>query len=199
VDSELLKQKNADAAKDLKEQAQPEEVFEQLTSEDTARFDAVVRCMRKVLAPSPELELDSRLAPEDARAMEKLWTAKMGRDVHTGGFVSAFVRTGALNAALTVLQPVLALGLLPEFADSRDVYQSMEGKVAGLRQELKQRAMLEAVGRNKRKKKPVDKKDDDPNAPDDTVDADELEDELDDELDEDGADRRRDDGGEGDG
>lgn len=129
--------------------------------EEVAHFQAVTAAFRAILSDEPALELSDALSPDEQQALECLYTAKTGKDAEQGHFRSAVVRSALLNQALAMFQPVLALGLEPEFLEGRSAYDDLKGRVSGLRHHISQRFLLEGgAGKAKKKKPQTDKKDD---------------------------------------
>jgi hypothetical protein len=102
-----------------------------------ARFFAIAQAMRAALqGDAAGVEAQSALLdPQQRMAIELLHDAVAAR---TGqiSFIDAERRTLLLNQALATLQPVLALGLVPEMADGHELYGALVGQVEQLRERL---------------------------------------------------------------
>jgi hypothetical protein len=129
--------------------------------QQVAHFEAVTAAFRAVLSDEPSIEVSDALSQEEQQAIECLYAAKTGTDPEQGQFRSAVARSAFLNQALAKFQPILALGLEPEFLEGRAAYDELKGKVSELRHHLSQRFLLEGgAGKAKKKKSTTDKKDD---------------------------------------
>jgi hypothetical protein len=131
-------------------------------AEDVARFEAVTGAIRSIFAETPELVIPEGLTQEEQHALECLYAAKTSRDPEQGHFRSAVFRGAWLNQALAAFQPILALGLEPEFLEGRAAYDELKANVTALRHEISQRFLLEGgAGKAQKKDKgKADKKDD---------------------------------------
>jgi hypothetical protein len=100
------------------------------------RFFAVAMAMRQALAGDDSLleAQETALTPEERMAIELLRDAVVARTGQVS-FIDAERREMLLNQALAVLQPALALGLVPAMGDG-EVYGDLVSRVEHLRERL---------------------------------------------------------------
>lgn len=101
------------------------------------------------------------LAPDQRVALELLYTAATAHDADRGTYVSALERSTMLNQALMALQPVLALGLRPDFREGRSVYQELVGLVNEVRSDITTGIWSQMMPRRKKQAAPVKDEDED--------------------------------------
>ena len=73
---------------------------------------------------------------EERLAIELIYAAFTAEDLESGDWLDAERREAMLNQGLRVLQPVLALGLVPELGEGQEIYLELAERVEGLRARL---------------------------------------------------------------
>lgn len=108
-------------------------------------FHAVTSSMEKALRHVPDLHFSQELDSPEYYALKSLYMARTGRDIETGEYISGLMRQNLLNQALIYLQPVLALGLRPDFREGRVIYDKLVGQVNEVAEEIKSVIIKEAI------------------------------------------------------
>jgi hypothetical protein len=108
-------------------------------------FLAVTSSMEKAMRHVPDLHFSKELDSPEYYALKSLYTAKTGRDIETGEYISGMARQRLLNQALIYLQPVLSLGLRPDFKEGRGIYDKLVVQVNEVTEEIKTAINKEAV------------------------------------------------------
>ncbi|GAB4509583.1 MAG: hypothetical protein Tsb0020_26180 [Haliangiales bacterium] len=136
-----------------------------LEASDVVRFNAVTSAMQEVLTQAQSSRIDERLTPamnsvlEQAKldhaesrlperyrlALEQLYTAATATHAQHGTFVSAVERGILLNQALRHLQPILALGLRPDFREGRAQYAQLVTGINAVRRDISAASALQLV------------------------------------------------------
>jgi hypothetical protein len=143
----------ADAAKDLEEdelraqQTGIAEIWAEEHAEEEVedaqelnRFFRVAEALRVAISDEREaqqLELGDDFTEAEREGIEKIAEAFTAQD--DGKWLDAETRDRLLNQGLATLQPVLALGLVPEL-NARDIYEDLAGRVGELRERLEKLA-----------------------------------------------------------
>lgn len=140
------------AQEQLDEQDSSEAYEGPLAPQKVAEFHAVTSAMQAIFAGMPVETVARNLPPEQQAALESLYTAKAARDPETGLFVSGLERKQDLEQALMCLQPILALGLRPDFRAARPIYADLVARVGGVRKEISSAIRAQIMGRKRRKK-----------------------------------------------
>lgn len=105
--------------------------------EAISRFMSVTAAMTATLEEHPQFTLQRTLDTPEHYALKALYAAKFGRDMETNIPVSALERSDLLNQALIYLQPILALGLRPDFKEGRAIYDQLVVQVQDVRTTIK--------------------------------------------------------------
>ncbi len=96
-----------------------------LTAELKGHFFRLAGAIDAAMTGDRVQESPADLSRSELMAIELLYAAKSAREADTGAYISAIERSNKFNQALMVLQPVLALGLRPDFRDGRSVYNQL--------------------------------------------------------------------------
>ncbi len=136
-----------------------------LEASDVVRFNAITGAMQEVLAQAQTGRIGERLTPamnsvlEQAKldhaesrlperyrlALEQLYTAATATHAQHSTFVSAVERGILLNQALMHLQPILALGLRPDFREGRAQYAQLVTDINAVRRDISAATALQLV------------------------------------------------------
>lgn len=137
------------------------------------QFLSVTKAVDSILKKNPESTFQQQLDTPQYYALKALYAAKIGRDMETGIAVSALERQNLLNQALIYLQPVLALGLRPDFREGRAIYDQLAQEVQGVRDDIKDAILVEtSIPKPERAKAKAEEEDTDEEPPDADADAD---------------------------
>ena len=149
------KAQQGQALEHLDEQGSSEAYEGPLAPQKVAEFHTVTSAMQAILAGTPVDAVVRDLPPAQQAALESLYTANAARDTETGLFVSGLARKQMLEQALAHLQPILAMGLRPDFRNGRPIYADLAARVGGVRKEISSAIRAQIMSR-KRKKRAVD-------------------------------------------
>ena len=102
-------------------------------------FYSVTGAMNTTLqdVPTAITNMNQELRTPEFYALKALYGAKTGRDMETNARISGMERAELLNQALIYLQPVLSLGLRPDFKEGRAIYDQLVVKIQDVRTEIK--------------------------------------------------------------
>jgi hypothetical protein len=113
-----------------------DEELEQDAPQEMNRFFRIAEAMRLAAADKHDAvlpELGDDFSKEEREAIELIFEAFTAND--NGEWLDAEERDHLLNQGLAVLQPVLALGLIPEL-NAEEIYQDLSERVGALREQL---------------------------------------------------------------
>lgn len=169
--------------KALREQAQQEDQGQEQQQTEEEVYDGpldgalvesyytLTSSMASALQRTKQIHFSETLERPERRALDALFMAKNARDVETDGTISGMKRAELLNQALIYLQPMLSLGLRPDFEEGRDIYKGLVGQITDAREEIKTAIKLENyIPVGVAKKDASREQDDDEEDPDDTGD-----------------------------
>lgn len=114
-----------------------------LDSRSVDAFFKVTSSMTVALERSRDVQFDATLTRTERLAMNALYMAKNARDVHSDGGISGLKRAQLLNQALAYLQPLLSVGMRPDFKEGRLMYEHLVGQIKQARTEIKTAIKLE--------------------------------------------------------